>query len=50
MVRLQRALDQAGRAAEFDAQRRQVLELALENRFAEANAALNRMLDQLASR
>lgn len=50
MVRLQRALERAGRAGEYDAQRRRVLELALENRFVEANTALNRMLDQLGVR
>ncbi|MBN2360436.1 MAG: serine/threonine protein kinase [Deltaproteobacteria bacterium] len=50
MVRLQRILERAGRIEEFDDQRRRVLELALENRYEEANAALNRILDQLASR
>jgi hypothetical protein len=47
VLRLQRVLAQQGREAEFEAQRREILEHAVRNRFVEANAVLNRVLDAL---
>jgi len=48
--RLQRALARAGKEQEFETRRREILGHAINNRYSEANAAINRAFDALGSR